>query len=260
MKSMRWIPLLTALLALDSARGELRQLQIMPTRDATIYNDEGPNGLLNQANGSGNHLFAGETGVDIQDYRRALLYFDLSAIPAGSRVDVASLALTISKVPPDAGINSFALHRVTSAWGEGPSDPPEQEGTGTAPSAGDATWQYGFFATTPWTNAGGDFLSTPSGAATIDTFATVLGFAGAGLAADVQGWVNGADNHGWLVMGQETPSPLTYATVRRFFSRNVGLEDGAPVLTVSYEVVPEPSSAMLLLLALGLWRGFRPRV
>ena len=231
------------------------RIELIPDRDATLHNETSGNGSLNLANGAGDYFFAGKTGADHQTLRRALLFFDLSsAIPAGSTILSAQLDLLVSKAPPDGVSQSFSLHRVTSNWGEGPSNPDGQEGQGASPQTGDATWEYGFFNSLAWTTPGGDFLPVASAQTSIPALAGVgAGFGGADLVRDVQHWVDGGANFGWMLLGDEAP----ISSARRFYSRNAGLGDGSPVLTVTYQAVPEPSSAVLLCGAFAVLRIFR---
>jgi hypothetical protein len=233
------------------------QIELIPDRDATLHSETSGTGSLNLANGAGDYFFAGKTGADHQTLRRALLYFDLSsAIPAGSTILSARLDLLVSKAPPDGVTQSFSLHRVTSDWGEGLSDPEGQEGQGASPRAGDATWEYGFFNSVAWTSPGGDFLDVASAQTAIPPSAGVgASFTDGDLARDVQHWVDGGGNFGWILIGNEGP----ISSARRFYSRNAGLGDGAPVLTITYQAVPEPSTGVLIASALALLRLLRPR-
>ena len=85
------------------------------------------------------------------------------------------------------------------------------------------------FGSVLWTSAGGDFNATASDSATwaLDGSST-QSISGAGLAADVQGWLdNPASNYGWLLKSDE----LTSGTVSAFGSRESGTP---PQLTITY--------------------------
>jgi hypothetical protein len=102
--------------------------------------------------------------------------FDLTSVPAGSRVNSAVLRMTPSYTLY-ADWQPFYLHRLTTAWTPGVA----------------TNW------TLPWTLPGGDFapasasVTTPLGGPTI--------FQGAAFTADVQRWVDTpASNHGCIVI------------------------------------------------------------
>ncbi len=215
-------------------------IEFSPGRDTTIFSD-----APTFSNGAGDYLFAGATNNGPDYLRRALLAFDLTVIPAGSIIVSAELRLTVSRKPlTDSGLRNFTLHRATSGWGEGSSNAAGQEGSGIAATAGDATWGLRVQSPAqPWSAPGGDFDATPSALLQMGDPAPYV-FQLPGIAADVQDWVNGAPNHGWVLLGDETRT----ATARRFNSRND--PDTGPLLTVEYLLVPEPSVSALFGFAL----------
>ena len=77
----RTLPLavMAVMLAAAGARGDT--LTVGAAADNTMYNEAG-----NQSNGAGNSFFAGRT--DNSELRRALIRFDLTAIPVDSTVNV----------------------------------------------------------------------------------------------------------------------------------------------------------------------------
>ena len=93
------------------------------SKDNTLY--ESPDGAL--SNGAGQHIFAGVTGNNM--IRRALLAFDLSAIPEGATITSAQLTLNMSQTGEIAPLE-VALHRVLKDWGEGTSQAGRGEGAG----------------------------------------------------------------------------------------------------------------------------------
>ena len=243
-------PVLPILLVASLQAASAALIEFAPTRDTTIYSD-----AESFSNGEGDYLFAGVTNNGTDYLRRALLAFDFSAIPAGSIIVSAELRLTVSRKPlTDSGLRTFTLHRATSDWGEGASNAVGEEGSGIAAASGDATWVNRFQSPVQaWAAAGGDFAATPSAELQMGDPAPYL-FDLPGITADVQAWVNGAPNHGWALLGDETRD----ATARRFNSRND--PDTGPMLTVEYLLVPEPSAAALVgcgLLCLLLRREFR---
>jgi hypothetical protein len=216
-----------------------------PSRDATIY---GGTGFDNTADGAGPHLWTSVTNGGFT--RRALLHFDLSAVPPGSTVTEAALSLTQSR---SLNGHSVSVHRVTASWTEGPSNP-GNSGAGAAASAGDVTWLSRSFPTTPWATAGGDFGATASAIAFADAGAGVnrITWASApALVADVQAWVDTPTaNHGWILIGDESEGQKG----KRFDSSENGIAANRPCLRVVYEPaptdIPLPAWALWLMAAI----------
>ncbi|MEM9847267.1 MAG: DNRLRE domain-containing protein, partial [Bacteroidota bacterium] len=192
-----------------------------PSKDNTLY--ESADGSL--SNGSGNHIFAGKTGIGT--VRRAVLKFDLSSIPANASIDRVSLEMNVSK---SAGaVTDVQLIALRQDWGEGSSDADGPEGMGTTAESGDATWLHRVYPNQRWTNAGGDFMPIATATTTIsgtgkatwnDPFMTM----------DVQAWIEApAENFGWLVQGDESNT----TTANRFDSRESA---NPPVLRITYTV------------------------
>ena len=204
-------------------------LSLEPERDNTMYEDSpGTN-----SNGSGSYIFAGFQASNGWS-RRALLRFDLSAIPAGSTVNSVQLSLYVTQTI--TGPDDFDLHRVTRDWGEAGSDAPGQEGGGTTAQNGDATWVTAFHPSTSWGLAGGDFITTASATASVDAVGTTSVWSAAGLTADVQSMINGAlPNFGWLLKHtdeiQTTPG---VGNAKRFVSREGTPVSERPTLVVDF--------------------------
>lgn len=193
--------------------------------DATLYEDVPLQPPL--ANGSGDSIFTGNTGSG--EARRALIQFDLASFPAGAVVTDVRLTLRLSRTP--TGNQGVAIHRVTSAWSEGPSDPPAEEGRGAAAQPGDATWSFRTYDTVAWGTPGGDFDPVPSASILVGATLADYTWTGAGLAADIQAWLEGsAPNDGWIVIGNEAAP----ATAKRFQSRADPL--GPPRLAVTFDL------------------------
>ncbi|MDP6538973.1 MAG: DNRLRE domain-containing protein, partial [Planctomycetota bacterium] len=181
--------LAAALWPCTSARADV--LDTVADRDNTIYAD----GAGDHSNGQGDFVFAG-TQASKGLARRALVRFDLGAIPAGATVNSAEVFLRLSHTI--AGPEPIAAHRLAEDWGEGASHAPGQEGGGTPAAPGDATWMSAFHPSTPWLLAGGDFDPNESAVTVVDDIAT-YSWTGAELVADVQAWIDGAaPNHGWI--------------------------------------------------------------
>ena len=194
------------------------------SKDNTLYEDaEG-----DVSNGAGDYFFAGSTGGG--SIRRGLIAFDSSVVVTGSNIISATLTLHMSK--SIAGDETVELRRVTQDWGEGSSDASAEEGRGTTATSGDATWRHTFYDTDMWTAPGGDFVGTSSATAVVGSTGFYT-WSGAGIVADVQGWVNApGDNFGWILLGNES----TTTTAKRFDTHDHSSEARRPVLTVVYEV------------------------
>jgi hypothetical protein len=215
------------------ARGTI--VTVNPSKDNTLF--ESGDTL---SNGAGPHIYVGETSF--AGARRALLAFDIAAaVPAGSTINSASLALTVTMIH---GFNqTITLHRLSSDWGEAMSNAGEPGGGGTAAQTGDATWKYSFFSSSEWATEGGDFVATPSSSAIVDSFTAIAFSSSAQLVADVQSWLDTpAGNFGWLIKGDESFA----GTANRFGSReNFDSEamppfDNRPRLTIDYTEPPPP--------------------
>ncbi len=213
------LPLVFALGAAASAD----TVVLNPSRDATLYDI--PETVA--ANGSGEYLFVGHT--NFAGERRALLRFDVSSIPPGSTITSARLFITVDRSRGSA--NEAFLHRVTADWGEGASDAGFPGGSGTEPQTNDATWGDRFFGQNlPWTNPGGDFVASPSGSTQL-ALTGDFEFTGAQMAADVQAWVDGASNFGWIALSPPIPEGFG---AYRFGSRESVDETVRPALIVEF--------------------------
>jgi hypothetical protein len=177
--------------------------------DATVY----PDGA--SANGAGDHLFAGTNDSAVPEPRRALIRFDVAALAPDAIVLEASLRLVVSRQPNPGNGSSFSVHRLLRSFGEGPTDPSGNEGSGAPAQPGDATWVAAVHPDEPWATPGGDFVATPSGLGDPTVPEPDVVLVGDGLAADVEAWRDGAATHGWMVRGDESD----VRTVRRFVSR-----------------------------------------
>jgi len=221
-------PCLLALLAFPASADTL---VLAPARDNTIYGD---NSSL--SNGSGEHIFAGNTAFGTT--RRALIHFPVaSSLPPGARITGVRLVLELTQTI--AGPETVTLHRLLASWGEGGSDAPGLEGGGTPAQAGDATWAVRFFPGSPWASPGGDFVAAPSASIVVDQFASYTWGSTAGLVDDVQTWLDfPTTNAGWILRGNETGA----ITAKRFDSRENALPANRPRLEIDFD---PPCSAVL---------------
>lgn len=206
----------------DPAAVITQTVVLEPAKDNTLYESE----LGAVSNGAGQHLFAGMTNDE--RLRRAVLAFDLSAVPPGSEVVSATLALHVSRTV--SGETPVTIHALQRDWGEGDSDAPGEEGAGALAEPGDATWVFTFFNTARWTTTGGDFDAAPL-ATTLVGAVGDYAWSSPELAADVQRWLDDpAQNFGWIVLGDEA----TDGTAKRFDSRENPTQAQRPRLTITY--------------------------
>ncbi len=198
-------------------------LTLGSVQDAVIH--ESVDGTI--ANGSGQQLYAGNQNSGLK--RRIAIKFDLSSIPAGAMIQSASLELYCNS-NTGAAVN-VAAHRLLNSWTEGPSDPTGNEGSGATAVTGDVTWLHRTYTTVFWNAAGGDYHATASASASVNAQGVFHAWAGAGLIADLQQWVNNsATNHGWILLGDE----LTANNTKRFDSRQSGTVANRPRLQITY--------------------------
>ena len=197
---------------------------LSPAMDNTIYQDN-----TNYSNGAGQNIFAGVT--ELGGIRRALLKFDLTAIPAGASITAVTLALYCNKTT--SGNQATSIHKLLSSWGESSSDAAANEGGGTPAANNDATWVSRFHAGSLWNAPGGDYTGTPSATATVGGASASYSWSSATMISDVRGWLaDPASNHGWLLRGNESVSPST----KRFGSRENSSAVQRPRLSVTYNV------------------------
>jgi hypothetical protein len=184
--------------------------------------------------------------------RRAILAFDVSAIPAGSTIHAVELTLHMSMT--SAGETAVSLRRTLADWGEGSSVAPGNQGGGAPATVDDATWLHAFYDTRFWANPGGDFAAAPSATRLVDAVGPYTWFSTPELVANVRDWVdNPPANFGWTLVGDESRN----GTTKRFDTRDHANPAMRPSLRVEFTPIPEPSS-LLLLSALML--GMRGRI
>jgi uncharacterized repeat protein (TIGR01451 family) len=142
---------------------------------------------------------------------RALIRFDLSAIPAGATLTSATLEMYYFSTRTTL-TESLRAHRITRAWTE----------------AG-VTWRT-TDGVNNWTTAGGDYDAAVAATATVNS--TVNAWKQWGLTALVQGWVNGTvANQGLLL---ESPS-ASGNNERQFYSSDYAVNPALrPKLTIIY--------------------------
>jgi hypothetical protein len=225
------------------------QVDLVTNKDVTLYESDDANPL---ANGAGENFFVGTTGQTSNAIRRSLIAFDLNGeIPAGATIQTVELTLRMTKAPQATSFD-LSLHRVLKDWGEGNSDasggsPGFQEGDGTTPMAGDATWFDAVLNTSAWQTPGGDFDGTPSSTTAVGSNGTYVWGSTSEMIADVQAWVDDpSQNFGWALVGVETSS----RTVKTFSSREGTTPPNLKVTfttSTAAEGAPEAPSSVALL-------------
>lgn len=184
-----------------------RIVRIIADKDNTI-NSNSPEG-----NDGASVVFrTGRTGESGGNrLQRALLHFDLSSIPPGSRIDSAILTLHVLRTGGAA--TGVALHKVTSEWNELAS-----------------TWSHAIFPGTPWTTPGGDF--EPTATASTGDVPSSRSIVISNLTGDIQSWVNdSSSNFGWVL--KVTDEEITHSA-KLIASREQPSEIYRPSLHIVY--------------------------
>lgn len=224
-----------------------------PVADTSIYADVLGENLSwdHVSDAKGESLWLSTTAGGV--LRRALVRFDLEAIPAGARVVSASFSLVESRARDS---HAVALHRLTDSWGEGGSDG-GSSGIGAAATLGDATWRWRDYQVAEWRQRGGDFVAEASASTLVGQQGQTYAWQSTpGLVADVQGWIdNPAGNFGWILLGPE----LDAQNAKRFDSLQGVLAANRPLLQVQIAPVPEASTVTLLAAGLLGLRWMRRR-
>jgi hypothetical protein len=217
----------TAALLLAALTCAAAELSFAPVADTSIFSGAGYDNL---ADGAGPHLWLAVTAGDFN--RRALLRFDLSAIPSGSVVREVRLSLYESRARDE---HNVTVHRMLASWGEGLSNA-GTSGAGAPATPGSATWINRFHPGTPWAIPGGDFVASASASTAVGAPSQRYTWGPTpGLLADVQTWVdNPALNHGWVLIGVENVSQ----NAKRFESRENNTAANWPQLQVVYDAAP----------------------
>lgn len=227
---------LSAAFLLFQASASADLVTIGSSQDTTIFNNN-----VNNSAGGTIVMFSGTDGNAA--IKRALVQFDIASnIPAGSTITGVQLTLFLGQVAGmvTTGTATISLYRLTDDWGEGTNGAGTSiagDGQGFPAKDGDATWANRFYSSTspvPWTNAGGDFISTNS-AQTIVGATTNTGYiwlSTPALVADVQGWVdNPSSNFGWLL---ENNNELSTRTFRAFYTREETNSSLQPQLQITF--------------------------
>lgn len=155
---------------------------------------------------------------DVGDTTNALLQFDVSSIPSGAEIDTAVLTLTTSLKISDF---TMALYRVLVSWTESGVTWNSRDGTNNWSTAG-------------CQGSGTDHAAsaTESGVA---SHATANTFS---VAGDVQAWVDGTSNYGWVIDPDSAPS----GDYILYHSCESSTAASRPKLVVDYTYTPPTGS------------------
>lgn len=193
--------------------------------DNTLYEDS--NGLI--SNGQGKFMFAGKY-TDGNIRRAVLKFLPIESIPPCSRIVSATLTLHMS-----GGTNTsktIQIRRLTEHWGEGSSNAPGLEETGTTAMSYDATWQHKYYSSDFWTNDGGTFLNLASQSAIVGSPGFYNWNSTPAMVNDVSLWTNdNSQNYGWILIGDETNN----SSDKRFHTSEADTFSFVPQLKIVYE-------------------------
>jgi hypothetical protein len=270
----------------SSPRTCAEPLSITSSKDNTVYEYDpaDPKSRFN-SNGHGNFFSAGRN-YSKSLIRRGLIHFQLPSELAGAVVvpGTAQLTLKVVDMPwrdTTEESRDFWLVRLDRNWGEGASEANagvDGAGSGAAAMQHDATWLHtmydpaihdprnpnpadpgywpreGVLGNAPVDPA---VYGDPAGTVPAAPYLGPVAFGSPAMEADINAWLaDPGSNFGWLVLGDERVDDSTRSSNRGFASHENA--DHPPVLAFDYTIVPEPSSAALLIVSLIvlLWRFY----
>jgi predicted CXXCH cytochrome family protein len=184
----------------------------IPTSEVVIYATKDTS--LESTVGQQTWNYGASSQVTITPSSRALLYFDLSAIPASATIQNATLVLWGTSTDYHTYTGGFNVYPVTRYWVEG-----EGSGDPNSASINGASWLERSFGTT-WTVQGGDYVTSPT--------ASRGGLNALSVTDLVQSLHDGA-NYGLLV------TPADAATYLPIYTRESATVQYRPKLRVWYQ-------------------------
>lgn len=155
---------------------------------------------------------------------RALLQFNLSAIPATASITNATLTM-IRTGGKSNNVFNVSLHRITNPWDEG-----------TANNAnGISNWTQRVAGPVTWLAAGGDFNATAEANTNVSNNGTYTWSAGT-MNSLIQNWVNGTNTNNGMLLKFTTEG--TANENKDFASNNNGTPANRPLLTFDWSTPP----------------------
>lgn len=203
-------------------------INLNPAKDNSIYSEN-----VNNSSGAG-RLYAGQTCTN--NSRRALMQFDVSAIPTGATINAVTLTLTSDNASSGALANqTFTIYALSSSFGEGTSP---GGGSGSPAIAPDATWNANQFGTSLWATPGGDLSPLPVTSLGLPVATGTHVFPSTNIFISVvNSWLSNSNNNfGLILIGPAAPT----CNARRFGSKEQGV---APVLSITYTGGCVPTSS-----------------
>lgn len=196
---------------------------------------------------------------------RGLIRFDLTgSLPEGSTITSVILTLYATRGPHRGGIAStIGAHKSLVPWQEGTGT----GNTGSAALSGDSTWSFRAHNSSPWAEAGGapgfDFSALASTSSAMNSLGAVVFPSTPAMIDVVQDWLAApASNYGFflLAVDESTPGSARRIASTEDFSQGLSpVPAQPPALTITFDVIPEPASWILLAGAAALLFFWKPR-
>jgi hypothetical protein len=215
------------------------------TKDATIFNNQAANDVRGNYGAGGSELLQVGYANGTQIYARALVQFDISALPANAVIESVKLEFTLGS--SGTTIPVISIFKLNQGWTEGATAEVDNckynttcnvQGTAIVGS-NDVTWNevsYSGTSANPWTTLGGHYAASASAAST-DANSTSVLYVSSGLKTDVLSWIaTPSSNNGWLL---KTDFITSSSAMRRFLSKEGAAASGnaasAPRLVITYK-------------------------
>jgi len=178
--------------------------------------------------GAATWLLAGDWPTAFWGTMRSTLQFDLSAIPAGSTINSATLSL-YQAGQGDNSTPTLDAHYLTRNW---------TEGTGIWSATGDgATWGT-YDGVNNWTSPGGDYNPTPSASAVAPN--STAAWVNWDLTSLTQSWVDGSIANNGVLIKQDVENPAG-TDIKLYISSDYTADPSLrPKLVIEY--IPAPGT------------------
>lgn len=170
-------------------------INLTPVKEHTLYSE-------NASSSERDILISGSSNNG--DLRRAILQFDLSAIPSGAIINSVSLSLQVSKFSNKTNGANYYIHHINQKWDEGNSFSFDGKSDGLNTQSQETYGNDARSGSSDWSTRGADFNLKPSASTMITNESLSHSFISNEIRNDVQRWVNGTNaNHGWILIGDE---------------------------------------------------------